>query len=304
MRLKPTRWGYKIWCLACDGYLLKFAVYMGKQPRRSDNLSLHETVVKAVESYSHRGHILYLDNLFPSPALFDHLERLGIRACGTLRPNRTGTPRDLQVVGKQLPKSGTATWQRGNLGCLAWCDKRLVYLLSNHTDIDATVSFDQPRSDGTEVTVVKPKVVHDYNLHRGKVDTVDQLRGNYALGRKSMKNWPSLAWWLIDMCIVNAYHLFTVQTHSTAGQLEFRVQLMHQLAAAYPPQRDHEQQGGPPRRGRPAGQHYPKRAAKRRDCAYCSQGRQHRTFTNFVCDHCNKHLCVDPCFKLYHNAQQ
>ena len=161
MRLKPTRWGYKVWCLACDGYLLKFEVYMGKQPRQSDNLSLHQTVVKAVESYAHRGHILYLDNLFPSPALFDHLQRLGIRACGTLRPNRKDVPPDLQQVGKQLPKGGTATWQRGDLGCLAWNDKQVVYLLSNHTDIDATVSFDQDRGDGTSVTIIKPKVVHD-----------------------------------------------------------------------------------------------------------------------------------------------
>ena len=52
-----------------------------------------------------------------------------------------------------------------------------------------------------------------------------------------MKNWPSLAWWLIDMCIVNAYRLFTLQTHSTASQLEFRIALMEQLARAYPPQR-------------------------------------------------------------------
>ena len=304
LRSKPTRWGYKVWCLACDGYLLNFDVYKGKQQRQADNVSLHDTVLNLVRPYANRGHILFLDNLFPSPALFDHLQRIGVRACGTLRPNRKDVPADLQQRGKELAKGGTATWQRGELGCLAWNDRQLVYLLSTHTSIDAFVSFEQRRDDETTVTITKPKVVHDYNLHRGKVDTVDQLRGNYALGRKSMKNWPSLAWWLIDMCIVNAYHLFTLQTHSTARQLDFRIQLMHQLAAAYPPQRDREQQGGAPRRGRPAVQHYAKRVAKRRDCAYCSQGRQHRTFTNFVCDHCNKHLCVDPCFKLYHNAQQ
>ena len=34
-----------------------------------------------------------------------------------------------------------------------------------------------------------------------------------------MKNWPSLAWWLIDMCIVNAFHYLlrrhAVQPHSS-----------------------------------------------------------------------------------------
>ena len=78
IRSKPTRWGYKIWCIASDGYLLNFDVYKGKQRRGSDNISIHQTVVKLVQPYSHRGHILYLDNLFTSPALFDHLEHLGI----------------------------------------------------------------------------------------------------------------------------------------------------------------------------------------------------------------------------------
>ena len=71
------------------------------------------------------------------------------------------------------------------------------------------ISFDQQREGGSTVTIVKPEVVHEYNRNRGGVDTVDQLKGNYAMGRKSIKNWPSLAWWLIDMCIVNAYRLFS-----------------------------------------------------------------------------------------------
>ena len=51
--------------------------------------------------------------------------------------------------------------------------------------MDSTVSFDQQRDDDTVVTITKPKTVHDYNLHRGKVDTVDQLRGNHSLGRRA-----------------------------------------------------------------------------------------------------------------------
>jgi hypothetical protein len=184
LRSKPTRWGYKVWCLACDGYLLSFDVFKGKQQRQSDNASLHDTVLNLVRSYANRGHILYLDNLFPSPTLFDDLQHMGIRACGTLRPNRKGLPSDLQRVGKQLPKGGVATWQRGELGCLAWHDRQVVYLLSNHTDIDATVSFDQARGDGTEVSVIKPKVVHDYNLHRGMVDTVDPTTRQLRIGEE------------------------------------------------------------------------------------------------------------------------
>jgi hypothetical protein len=258
--------------------------------------------MKLVQPYADRGHVLFLDNLFVTVGLFDHLERIGIRACGTLRPDRKGLPPDIKEAGKRLVKSARTGWQRGNLSCLAWKDKRLVYFLTNHIGVDIMVSFDQQRGDDTTITVTKPKVVHEYNLHRGGVDTVDQLRGNYAMGRKSMKNWPSLAWWLIDMCIVNAYRLFTLQTHRSESQLEFRIALMQQLARAYPPQRAPRGRARPVRRGRPPQGHYPKHVPERRDCVHCSQGREHRKFSNIVCDHCEKHLCVDPCFKQYHDA--
>ena len=75
IRSKPTRRGYKVWCLACDGYLLGFTVDKGKQQRPSDNVSLHDTVLHLVRPYSNRGHNLYLDNLFTSPALLNHLHR-------------------------------------------------------------------------------------------------------------------------------------------------------------------------------------------------------------------------------------
>jgi hypothetical protein len=262
-----------------------------------------QVVSQLVEPYSHRGHLVFLDNLFVTVGLFDHQETTGFRACGTLRPMRGGLPADLITASKPLGKGTRIGWQRGNLSCLAWRDKRLVYFLTNHINVGITVSFDQQRSDGSTVTVTKPEVVHQYNLHRGGVDTIDQLQGNYAIGRKSMKNWPNLAWWLIDICIVNAYRLFTLRTGRTVSQLEFRIALLEQLAAAYPPQRAGEQQAPPRGPGRPSRPHYPKRSSRRRDCAYCSEGRRHRKFTFIVCDHCDKHLCVDPCFRLYHEAQ-
>ena len=299
---KPTSWGYKVWCVASDKYMLNFSVFRGRQKRKKDNVTLHEQVVQLVQPYRQRGHILYLDNLFVTVGLFDHLERIGMRACGTVRPDRKGLPADMKQAGKQLAKGARMGWQRGNLSCLAWNDKRLVYFLTNHIGVNSMVSFDQQREGGSTVTIVKPEVVHEYNRHRGGVDTIDQLRGNYAMGRKSMKNWPSLAWWLIDMCVVNAYRLFTLQTHSTASQLEFRIALMEQLARAYPPQRAPRGRARPARRGRPPTGHYLKRMDQQRDCAQCSEGRQHRVRSFFKCDHCDRYLCIDPCFRHWHEA--
>jgi Transposase IS4 len=301
MRSKPTRWGFKVWCLSSNYYLLGFDVYKGKQQQPSDNRSHHDTVVDLVRPYAQRNHILYVDNLFSSPTLFDHLERLGLRSCGTLRPDRKDLPPELKSRGKQLRKHESICWQRGHLSVIAWVDKRLVYFLTNHCDPTSTVSSHHTNRDGTTVPMTKPMVVDEYNRHRGGVDTVDQLHGYYAMGRKSKKNWPSLAWWLMDMCVVNAYRLYCLQTHSQISQLHFRINLMEQLA--YPSQRRYEQE--PPSLGPwvPVGPHYPERVAKSRDCKRCTQGRQRRVRTNFVCNLCNVHLCIDPCFKLYHQGR-
>lgn len=300
IKTKPTRWGYKVWCIAGNGYLLNFDVYRGRQQQSTHNRSIHQTVIDLVHPYRNRNHILHVDNLFSSPDLFDHLERLGVRSCGTLRPNRQGLPVGLVNAGKALEKSQTRVWQRGNLGCLALNDRRLVYFLTNHIGVLTAVSFDEPRSDGSTVTITKPKVVHEYNIHRGEADRVDQLHSNYAMGRKSMKNWPSLAWWLIDMCIVNAYRIFILQTHSTISQLDFRINLMHQLEAAYPPQAVHEQQAPAAARGRPAGAHYPILAGSYGDCVHCSDRSRARKRSRHKCDHCHVYLCIVPCFKQYH----
>ena len=179
----------------------------------------------------------------------------------------------------------------------------MVYFLTNHCDPTSTVSSHNTNRDGTIVPMTKPMVVDEYNRHRGGVDTVDQLHGYYAMGRKSKKNWPSLAWWLMDMCVVNAYRLYCLQTNRQISQLHFRMNLIEQLAAAYPPHYGHLQQPPPVGPWMPVGTHYPERVRTRRDCKHCSEGRNRRVRTNIVCDLCNVHLCVDPCFKLYHEAR-
>jgi len=53
------------------------------------------------------------------------------------------------------------------------------------------------------------------------------------LGRKAQRCWPRLAWWLLDMCIVNAFQLWSKgQQHP--GQLRFREELMHELLKQLP----------------------------------------------------------------------
>ena len=73
------------------------------------------------------------------------------------------------------------------------------------------------------------------------VDSVDQMRKSYGLECSVRCTWPSLAWWLIDTCIVNVYALWSLDTGTQSEQLPFRQQLTHQIAALFPPSRTHVQ---------------------------------------------------------------
>ena len=55
-------------------------------------------VMKLTEGLEMQGHHLYCDNYYTSPSLFASLERSGFGACGTVRTNRRGIPREIQVA--------------------------------------------------------------------------------------------------------------------------------------------------------------------------------------------------------------
>jgi hypothetical protein len=298
---KPTKWGYKVWCLASSNYLVAFQVYQGKRSSGTSG-SPHEAVLSLTRNYQHRNHILYLDRGFTSPALLEELLRSGIRCCGTVRKNRKDLPKDLISTAGELQEHEWAYRQKGELGALVWKDRRLVYMLTTHISPAETASVERRSEDGSTVQRSVPKAVADYNKHKSSVDTLDQLHASYSIGRKSKKWWPRLVWWLMDMCIVNTYSLFTQRSQVETSQLEFRMQLVQALVAAYPPPSTSTKPSYHSHVGRPRGLHSPHRTEHRRTCVQCSEGREHRIETMFECKLCRVHLCVDPCFEAYHRA--
>ena len=301
---KPTPIGYKVYTLASHGYLLNFSVYEGKESTRSQQAVIHHAVMKLVRRWAGEHRILYLDNLYTSPALCRHLLSIGIRSCGTFRPNRSGLPSGIRDAMKNLHEGQTKAWQCGELGCMVWRDKRPVLILCTHHKVDDMTTFEQKRDPEETISVTKPQVVLDYNVGKCHVDTVDQLRQYYAMQRKSYKNWPSLAWWLVDMCIINAYTLWCLDTKAHMTQLDFRRALLQQLATAYPPSTVHAHHPVPPHRTPDDEGHWPKHSHTPRQCKHCGHGRAGRKRSEIVCKQCNVHLCLEPCFELYHRQRQ
>ena len=52
----------------------------------------HKVVTDLVRPIYGKGHYVYMDNYFSSPALFEELQYNQVGACGTLRLNRRGVP--------------------------------------------------------------------------------------------------------------------------------------------------------------------------------------------------------------------
>lgn len=293
---KPTKWGYKVWCLVSDGYLLQFQIYEGKNSGAGAS-PIGDVVLSLTSPYQHRSHVVYLDRHFTSPSLLDELLRRGFRACGTVRKDRVDLPPLYKQAGKKMQKGEMKYWQKGELGALVWKDRRAVYMLTTHRSPAEKSNI--KRGGSAEETPI-PTAVLDYNKHKGGVDTLDQLRQSYAIGRKSKKWWPQLIWWLIDMCILNAFSLYNQQQQVKISQLQFREQLMQQLVEQYPQERSRI--GRPPRSSAPHhdSEHWPRRTDQKRDCVYCSHEPDNRHQSRVQCKLCQVYLCVDPCFELFH----
>lgn len=127
-----NRFGIKTFVL-CDcktGYVLDFIVYtsaisdvdtFSKKFGRSGNI-----VVNLLQQYLGKGHQLFVDNWFSSPALFKFLHSCTINSCGTIRKRRENMPRM-----KEKLKSGELSFRSsGNLLALKWQSKHEVWMLS------------------------------------------------------------------------------------------------------------------------------------------------------------------------------
>jgi hypothetical protein len=299
---KPTPIGYKLYTVASHGYLLTFDIYRGKGGYAVRQGVIHHSVTQLVTRWSGSHRILFTDNLYTSPALCRHLLTMGIRSCGTFRHNRSNLPAGVQDAIKSLSEGEAKAWQSGQLGCLVWCDKQPVLMLSTHHRVDDMVSVQNDRGPSQPPVVLRPQVVLDYNVGKCGVDTVDQLRQSYAMQRRSRKDWPSLAWWLVDICIINSYTLWRLDTRSETRHLDFRLALLQQIPAAYPPSSIPVHPAPSVPLITTTDGHWPKHLDKKRDCRHCSRGRSGRVRSNFVCERCKVHLCIDPCFKCYHEA--
>jgi hypothetical protein len=298
IKAKPEPIGYKIYTVASDGYLLAFRIFRGKGGYDTRQNVLHHVVMDLVQPWRGANRTLYFDNLYTSPALCDALLQEKIRSCGTCRPNRSGLPPHIKQTRSSLPKGEMRTWQRGQLGCLMWNDAKPVLFLTTHLRPDRVTPLTP--TPGRPATS-RPTVAVDYNLNKGHVDQVDQRRSYHAVQRRGRRTWPALAWWLLDMCIINAHKLWDLEHNTKTMILDFREKLLQQIAAAHPSPLTPVQPTVPAVAQMGFVGHWPKLQRPPHDCVRCREEKQQRRRTSYKCAVCGVYLCVDRCFGAYHN---
>lgn len=125
---KPIRWGFKTLCRRDSetGYLFQCEMYTGMKSEGTA-MGLGELVMlKLTDELKGFGCEVFFDNFFNSPAL---LSEHAIKACGTVRANRKGMPRNFPSD-KEMKRDGIASFSADGIACVKWMDDREVILLS------------------------------------------------------------------------------------------------------------------------------------------------------------------------------
>jgi hypothetical protein len=145
IKMKPTKWGIKLWVLAdsLNGYTCDFEVYIGKNDTNppTENGLGYDVVMRLVRRLLNQGYRVFFDNFYTSVKLVKDLFQNGTPSCGTVAENRVDFPKSMK--GKKSwakkAKRGDMRWERLDC-CLVqqWKDNKAVSILSS---IDSANEF-------------------------------------------------------------------------------------------------------------------------------------------------------------------
>ncbi|XP_037527279.1 piggyBac transposable element-derived protein 4 isoform X1 [Rhipicephalus sanguineus] len=307
------RFGVKTFVL-CDvhtGYILRFIVCTGATTGVTITKELGFTgsvVVELLRDFLDKGHSLFVDDWYTSPALFKFLLSRQTNACGTVHANRKGLPE----FAKKLQQGEVDSYHSNAMLALKWHDRQDVHMLSTMHGAELAEAEKVDWRAGQKKKM--PKCVLEYNKKMGLVDKVDVQPSFSKSIRKAMKWNKAFFFHLLDMSLLNAFILFRENTASTTTFADFKRQVVSQLIEEHHTEKS--------KRGRPTGDHPlrltarhfiqklpPTDAKKNRTqrrchvCANTTRRKKVRKDTRYMCVECNKALCVEPCFEDYHTLK-
>jgi hypothetical protein len=274
-----------------------------------------------MKPYLHLGHVVVVDNFFPSVSLALDLYDAGTYIVATIRSNRIGLPAVLRDAKRSKPTTANrftySVWQHSllpNLTFTVWRDRATVLLISTATNPNATSTVSRlqkvpsvrVRMEGqvvlergqaqAKLPVVAPQALCVYQERMDAVDRIDQHLAYSKTSRsRTRKYWKVAAFGVFDLFVHNAYVLFKLNCDSRITPKKFRLELAHALIGSYA--------SGKARSRATAAQmdggHLPECVATkdRKRCKNCGVQCPHR------CVGCDAFFCCRPdrnCFHDYH----
>lgn len=205
---KAHKYGVKLFKLCgVNGYTYNIEVYAGKS--QTDGRGLGCRVDVDLSSiYLNSGRTIITDNFYTSLNLANELLEKKTHLIGTLRSNRVKLPdvtkaklQPAQIVGKE---------NSNGIVVAKWRDKRDVTMLSTRHDISMV---DTGKKNRKNESVLKPKIIIDYNAGKAGIDLSDQLSSYSSPVRKSIRWYHKVATEvLLGTAVVNALIVYNLNT--------------------------------------------------------------------------------------------
>lgn len=193
IRMKPIRFGYKVWCVnTSNGCLVNFYVYQGKSKDIPTDyqficgksiaplLNLIDTLPTEKIELPYRFHI---DNLFTSSRILRYLFGVGYRAIGTIRSDRL--PKCCPLIRKSDMKDTErgyyeyALCQEDGILICTWHDNGVVSIASNAHGVHPVTKVKRySQVQKKHILVERPAVFGKYNESIGGTDRMDQNISN------------------------------------------------------------------------------------------------------------------------------
>lgn len=220
---KPAKYGIKIFAL-CDAktfYTSNIEIYCGKQPDGPYALNNGPSAIvsRLVEHVKGKARNLTCDNWYSSYPLAKLLLEHKITFLGTLRKNKKEIPLEFLPNKRREVGSSVFGFQKDVMIASYVPKKNKSVLLISTMHDDGSINDDTG----------KPELIHDYNMTKGGVDTVDQLCGNYSVSRRT-KRWPLCIFFqLINISGINSQIIYNRSDTEALPRRLFLKQLSLQL---------------------------------------------------------------------------
>ena len=202
---KPAKEGILMYSFADSdtAYMLKFEVFTGKSKKQEESTFATKAVVlRMIEGYLDKGHILFLDNYYTTIDLCNYLYTRKTGCIGILRYERSGD-KNLHLGLKKGELKHYSYSKYKHILLTIWYNAIIVQAISNCRKIESVVYFTYDRKPK-----LTPLVFRDYSKKKIGVDMNNHITALKRYPHKSWKWWVVFFNYILQVTITNAYIIF------------------------------------------------------------------------------------------------